>query len=72
MLSYAGYQVINLRGQTGFPLLEKLSLRFNPVKSSEIILFYRQMALLVESGINLVNAIELLKLKLSTIFSRKP
>jgi type IV pilus assembly protein PilC len=61
LLQYAGYQLINLRSVASFPTLEKLGLRFFPLKSTEIILFYRQMALLIESGLNIVTALELLE-----------
>lgn len=45
----------------GFPTLDKLMLSLSPIKPTEIILFYRQMALLVESGLNIVTALELLE-----------
>ena len=61
LLSYAGYQPINIRSVAVFPSLDKLMLRLSPVKPTEIILFYRQVALLVESGLNIVTAIELLE-----------
>jgi type IV pilus assembly protein PilC len=61
LLSYAGYQLIHLRTVTTFPSLDKLMLRLSPVKPTEIILFYRQVALLVESGLNIVTALELLE-----------
>ena len=60
-MNYAGYQLINLRETVTYPGLEKIFLMISPIKSTDIILFYRQMALLVESGINIVNAIELLE-----------
>jgi type IV pilus assembly protein PilC len=41
--------------------VEKLMLRISPVKPNDIILFYRQMALLIESGLNIVTALELLQ-----------
>jgi type IV pilus assembly protein PilC len=44
-----------------FPTLDKLMVRFSPIKPNDIILFYRQMALLIESGLNIVTAIELLE-----------
>jgi type IV pilus assembly protein PilC len=70
-LDFAGYQLINLREQAAFPILDQLSLRLNPVKAGDIILFYRQMALLVESGINIVNAIELLEAQtVNRVFKR--
>ncbi len=61
LLSYAGYQLIHLKAVATFPTLDKLMLRLSPVKPNEIILFYRQVALLVESGLNIVTAIELLE-----------
>jgi type IV pilus assembly protein PilC len=61
LLSVAGYQVINLRELAGNPSLDKLLLKLSPVKQTEIILFYRQMALLIESGLNIVTALELLE-----------
>jgi type IV pilus assembly protein PilC len=36
-------------------------LRISPIKPNDVILFYRQMALLIESGLNIVTAIELLE-----------
>jgi type IV pilus assembly protein PilC len=43
------------------PGLDKLMARFMPVKTNDIILFYRQMALLIESGLNIVTSLELLE-----------
>jgi len=61
LLSFAGYQLIHLKAVASFPTLDKLLLRLSPVKPTEIILFYRQVALLVESGLNIVTSIELLE-----------
>jgi type IV pilus assembly protein PilC len=61
LLNFAGYQVINLKAIANFPTLQKLLARFFPIKPTEIILFYRQMALLIESGLNIVTALELLE-----------
>ena len=61
LLSFAGYQVINLKEIANFPTLQKFLGRFFPIKPTEIILFYRQMALLIESGLNIVTALELLQ-----------
>ncbi len=71
LLSYAGYQLINLKALATFPTLEKLYLHLSPIKPSDIILFYRQMALLIESGLNIVTSIELLEGQASNrIFKR--
>jgi len=61
MLSYAGYRLINLRPYVPFLSLDRLSSRFFRVKPTEIILFYRQLALLLESGVNIVTALALLR-----------
>ena len=61
MLSYAGYRLINLKPYIPFLSLERLSAQFYRVKPNEIILFYRQLALLLESGMNIIAALELLQ-----------
>jgi type IV pilus assembly protein PilC len=65
MLSYAGYRLINLKPYVPFFSWEKLSAQFSQVKVTEIILLYRQLALLLESGINIVNSLELLQYQVS-------
>jgi type IV pilus assembly protein PilC len=61
MLSYAGYRLINLRPYVPFLSLGKLVSQLFPVKPNDVILFFRQLALLLQSGINIVTALELLK-----------
>jgi type IV pilus assembly protein PilC len=61
MMSYAGYRLINLKPFIPFMSMERLKGRLFPVKPMEIVLFYRQLALLLESGINIVTSIELLQ-----------
>ena len=61
LLGYAGYHAISLKPYVPFFSSERLSAQFYTVKPTEIILFYRQLALLLESGINIVAAIELLQ-----------
>jgi type IV pilus assembly protein PilC len=61
MLSYAGYRLINLRPYIPFLSMERLSSQFSRIKPNEIILFYRQLALLLESGMNIIAALELLQ-----------
>jgi type IV pilus assembly protein PilC len=71
LLNFAGYQVINLRELAGFPTLDKLIARFFPIKTNEVILFYKQMALLIESGLNIVTGLELLENQASNrVFKR--
>jgi len=61
MMSYAGYRLINLKPYIPFMSMERFKGRLFPVKPMEIVLFYRQLALLLESGINIVTSIELLQ-----------
>jgi len=61
MLGIAGYRLINLRPYAPFLSLGKLTAQLFPVKTTEVITLYRQMALLLESGINIVTSLELLQ-----------
>jgi type IV pilus assembly protein PilC len=61
MMSYAGYRLINLRPYVPFLSLGKMTGQLFPVKPVEIISLLRQMALLLESGINIVMALDLLQ-----------
>jgi type IV pilus assembly protein PilC len=65
MMAYAGYRLINLRPYVPFLSLGKLTSQLFPVKPAETILLFRQMALLLESGINIVTALELLQEQIS-------
>jgi type IV pilus assembly protein PilC len=61
LLSYGGFRVISLKA--AIPLLnkEKLLARFSRIKPAEIIMFSRQLALLLESGTDIVTALDLLQ-----------
>ncbi len=61
LLSYGGYQLVNLKTHVPFFNLEKLLANFRRVKSTEIIMFSRQLALLLESGADIVTSLELLQ-----------
>jgi type IV pilus assembly protein PilC len=61
LLNFSGYQLVNLKEMAVAPSLDKLSLKLSPIKPADIILFFRQMALLVESGLNIVTSLELLE-----------
>lgn len=63
MLAYAGYRTVNLKPFVPFFSLGKLREHFffSTVKQTDIILFCRQLALLLESGINISTALELLE-----------
>ena len=61
LLSYAGFRLINLKPYVPFFSMGHLSSQLFRVKPAEVILLYRQLALLLESGINIVTALELLQ-----------
>ena len=65
MLNYAGYRLINLKPYVPFFSMDRLSSQLFQIKPTEIILFYRQLALLLESGVNITNALELLQGQIS-------
>ncbi len=60
MLEFGGYQVISLKKISTFLSLETI---FGPpkVKYQEIVMFSRQLALLLESGVDIVTSLELLQ-----------
>jgi type IV pilus assembly protein PilC len=61
MLGYAGYRLINLKPWVPFFSPGKLTSQLFPVKAADIILLFRQLALLLESGVNIVTSLELLQ-----------
>jgi len=61
LLGYAGYQAISLKPYIPFFNADKFTSGLFRVKPGDIILVYRQMAMLLESGINIVVALELLQ-----------
>lgn len=61
LLSYGGYQVLTLKPHVPFFNMEKISSFFTSVKPREIIMFSRQLALLLESGTDIVASLELLQ-----------
>ncbi len=65
LLDYVGYQVVNLKKYIPFFSTDKLAASLSRPKPSEIILFYRELALLLESGINITTALELLQEQMS-------
>jgi type IV pilus assembly protein PilC len=65
MLGFAGYRLINLKPYIPFMSLEKLVSQLLPAKPTDIILLYRQLALLLESGVNITTALELLQEQIS-------
>ncbi len=65
MLAYAGYRLINLRPYVPFMSSGKFTAGLFPVKPQEVIMLYRQLALLLESGVNIATALELLQDQIS-------
>jgi type IV pilus assembly protein PilC len=61
LLNYAGYQAISLKVHVPFLNVDKLTAGMFKVKPGDIILMYRQMAMLLESGIDIVASLELLQ-----------
>jgi type IV pilus assembly protein PilC len=61
MLAFAGYRLINLRPYVPFFSSGKLLSGMFPVKPAEVTMLYRQLALLLESGVNISTALELLQ-----------
>ncbi|MBI4295946.1 MAG: type II secretion system F family protein [Chloroflexi bacterium] len=64
-LNYAGYQVVSLKPFVPFFSIDKLFPSLYRVKTSEIILFFRELALLLESGIDVVTSLDLLQSQMS-------
>lgn len=71
LLGYAGYRVVNLKRFVPFFSLDRLLSRFSEVKPAEIILFYRQLALLLESGVNITTSLELLQAQITNRILRR-
>jgi len=61
MLAYSGYRVLSLKEDTPFFTAGKLGARFSAIKPTEVVMFSRQLALLIESGTDAVTSIELLQ-----------
>jgi len=61
LLGYAGYQAINLKRFVPFLSLDRLWPYLFPVKPAEIILIFRKLALLLESGMDIITSLELLR-----------
>ncbi len=61
LLNYGGYQLVSLRQVVPFFNAEKLTAAFSKIKPREIIMFSRQLALLLESGTDIVTSLELLQ-----------
>ena len=65
ILSASGFQVLNLKSKPGFLNSEKLNMSLSKVNPKEVIMFSRQMALLLSSGTDIVASLELLQTQVS-------
>ncbi len=65
LLGYAGYRAISLKLHVPFLSLDTLSAGMSQVKPDEIILLYRQLAMLLESGIDIAASLDLLQQQVS-------
>jgi len=61
MLSYGGYRVVSLKEVVRFFDKEKFLAAFARIKPTEIAMFSRQLALLLESGTDIVTSLDLLQ-----------
>jgi len=61
LLSYGGYRVVNLKEVVPFFNKEKLLASFSQIKPREIVMFSRQLALLLEAGTDIVTSLDLLQ-----------
>jgi len=61
LLNYGGYQVLSLKQVVSFFDLGKLGARVARVKPTEVVMFSRQLALLLEAGTDIVTSLELLQ-----------
>ncbi len=61
LLGYGGYRVVSLKLIVPFINKERLLARFSRVKPVELIMFSRQLALLLESGTDIVTSLDLLQ-----------
>jgi type IV pilus assembly protein PilC len=66
MIAGHGLKLLSLKPLPGFiPRMGKISFSFSKIPQGTLVLFSRQLALLLESGTPLVNALELLRLQIT-------
>ena len=61
LLGYGGYRVVTLKKVVPLFNKEKLLASFSHIKPAEVIMFSRQLALLLESGTDIVTSLDLLQ-----------
>jgi type IV pilus assembly protein PilC len=65
LLSYGGYQVLSVKPLVSFINFSRLSSLFTRISPKEISMFSRQLALLLESGTDIVASLELLQAQIT-------
>lgn len=65
ILSYGGYRVLSLRQVIPFFQAEQITSRLISIKAPEVIMFYRQFALLLRSGTDAITSLELLRAQIT-------
>jgi len=71
LLGYGGYRVVTLKKAITLFNKEKLLARFSQIKPAEIVIFSRQLALLLESGTDIVTSLDLLQDQITNQTLRK-
>jgi type IV pilus assembly protein PilC len=71
LLNYGGYRVVSLKAAVSLINKEKLLSSFSQIKPTEIIMFSRQLALLLESGTDIVTSLDLLQNQIENQFLKK-
>jgi len=61
LLGYGGYRVVSLKSRARLINTERLLARFTRIKPQEIVMFSRQLALLLESGTDIAPSLDLLQ-----------
>jgi len=61
LLGYAGYKAVSLKPYIPFLSLGTLSAGLSQVRPADVVLFYRQLAMLLESGIDIAASLDLLQ-----------
>ncbi|MFC1873893.1 type II secretion system F family protein [Chloroflexota bacterium] len=61
LLNYAGYRTVNLKPYTPFFSLNNLLTDLSRVKPTEVIIFYQQLAMLLETGNDISSSLEILQ-----------
>ena len=71
LLDYGGFNVVNIKALTKIFDFGKLAEGFAKVDPRELVMFSRQLALLVESGVGVIRGLELLQLQVrNPLFGR--